>query len=68
MLLVGSDITETLPSGKRFPIKEKIIENSIRALELLVSNYTRMCRRFELEPALVEFVNDTLLHLFEKQS
>lgn len=66
--LVGSYITETLPSGKCFPIKEKITENSIRALDLLVSNYTRMCRCFELEPAFVELVNDTLLHLFEKQS
>jgi hypothetical protein len=60
--------TEILPSSKCFPIKERIIENSIRALKLLVSNYTRMCRLFELEPALVEFVNDTLLHLFEKQN
>ena len=34
VLLVGSYILEILPSSKRFPIKERIIENSIRALKL----------------------------------
>lgn len=33
-LLVGSCIMETLPSSKCFPIKKRIIENSIRSLKL----------------------------------
>lgn len=63
MLLVGFDIIEIFLSGKCFLIKEKIIENFIRVLEFFVFNYIRMCRRFEFEFVLVEFVNDILLYL-----